>query len=728
MLLLRDADQVTLFDVQQKRTLAEVKISKCRYVVWSSDMSHVALLSKHNVNICNRRLESLCSVHENTRVKSGAWDDSGVFIYTTSNHIKYAINNGDHGIIRTLDLPIYVTRVKGNQVYCLDRECRPRILRIDPTEYKFKLALINRKYEDVLHMVRNANLVGQSIIAYLQQKGYPEVALHFVKDERTRFGLALECGNIEVALEAARSLDEKSCWESLAQAALLQGNHQVVEMCYQRTKNFEKLAFLYLITGNLEKLRKMIKIAEIRKDVSGQYQGSLLLGDVYERAKILRVGIYITHFIFKFFLLPRLTFYRFMLQNSGQASLAYVTEKIHGISSPEDDVQYSSMSEELSALEQRAEYLRPPVPIQQAENNWPLLTVSKGFFEGAIMSRGKSQVAAALAPEDDNAVPAEGWGNDEELGIDEEEGIENENVPEGEESAGWDVEDVDLPPELETPVVATEDGYYSPPTKGISPTQHWINNSQLVVDHVLAGSLETAFRLLNDQVGVVEFDAYQSLFMNTFVRARTSFASLPNIPSLYGYPQRNLKDTNPKSNLPAIGLYLTDLVQRLQVCYHLTTGGKFPEAIEKLQAILLSVPLLVVDTRQDIIEAQELIQICREYILGLKMETERKNLPKATLAEQKRICEMAAYFTHCNLQPVHQILTLRIAVNMFFKLKNYKTAASFARRLLELGPKPELAQQVRKILLVCILSCILTISYKVQEKIITAFLSFLGLR
>ena len=37
-------------------------------------------------------------------------------------------------------------------------------------------------------------------------------------------------------------------------------------------------------------------------------------------------------------------------------------------------------------------------------------------------------------------------------------------------------------------------------------------------------------------------------------------------------------------------------------------------------------------------------------------------------------------------------------MNMFFKLKNYKTAASFARRLLELGPKADLAQQVRKIL------------------------------
>ncbi|GCC42189.1 hypothetical protein chiPu_0026389 [Chiloscyllium punctatum] len=59
------------------------------------------------------------------------------------------IGSGDHGIIRTLDLPIYITRVKGNSVYCLDRECRPRVLTIDPTEFRFKLALVNRKYDEV---------------------------------------------------------------------------------------------------------------------------------------------------------------------------------------------------------------------------------------------------------------------------------------------------------------------------------------------------------------------------------------------------------------------------------------------------------------------------------------------------------------------------------------------------------------------------------------------------
>ena len=75
---------------------------------------------------------------------------------------------------------------------------------------------------------------------------------------------------------------------------------QVVEMCYQRTKNFDKLSFLYLITGNTEKLRKMMKIAEIRKDTSGHFQNALYLGDVEERVKILKVsnnGVAINYFI-----------------------------------------------------------------------------------------------------------------------------------------------------------------------------------------------------------------------------------------------------------------------------------------------------------------------------------------------------------------------------------------------------------------------------------------------
>ena len=48
---------------------------------------------------------------------------------------------------------MYITQVKGNSVYCLDREAKPRVLAIDPTEFRFKLALVNRKYDEVRHLL-----------------------------------------------------------------------------------------------------------------------------------------------------------------------------------------------------------------------------------------------------------------------------------------------------------------------------------------------------------------------------------------------------------------------------------------------------------------------------------------------------------------------------------------------------------------------------------------------
>lgn len=54
-----------------------------------------------------------------------------------------------------------------------------------------------------------------------------KIALHFVEDKKTRFDLAVECGNLDVALEMATAIDRTECWNRLAQQALQQGNHKV---------------------------------------------------------------------------------------------------------------------------------------------------------------------------------------------------------------------------------------------------------------------------------------------------------------------------------------------------------------------------------------------------------------------------------------------------------------------------------------------------------------------
>ena len=90
-----------------------------------------------------------------------------------------------------------------------------------------------------------------------------------------------------VARGCSQELDDKDTWHRLGIEALRQGNHQIVEFSYQKTKNFERLSFLYLITGNVEKLSKMLKIAEMRNDIMGRFHNALYLGDVRARIRIL---------------------------------------------------------------------------------------------------------------------------------------------------------------------------------------------------------------------------------------------------------------------------------------------------------------------------------------------------------------------------------------------------------------------------------------------------------
>lgn len=53
----------------------------------------------------------------------------------------------------------------------------------------------------------------------------------------------------------------------------------------------------------------------------------------------------------------------------------------------------------------------------------------------------------------------------------------------------------------------------------------------------------------------------------------------------------------------------------------------------------MNVPLLVVDKRRNFVK---IAIICREYIVGLTIEAVRKDLPKESLDDQKRSCEMVA--------------------------------------------------------------------------------------
>ncbi|KAK0713775.1 coatomer WD associated region-domain-containing protein [Lasiosphaeria miniovina] len=663
---------VHLYDIQQKKTTAELSVNGVKYVVWSNDGLYAALLSKHNVTIVTKALEQVSTLHETIRIKSATWDDAGVLLYSTLNHVKYTLLNGDNGIVRTLDQTVYLVRVKGRSVYCLDRASKPKILQVDPTEYRFKLALVKRNYEEMLHIIQNSSLVGQSIISYLQKKGYPEIALQFVQDPTTRFELAIECGNLEVAVEMAKQLDRPKLWSRLSTEALSHGNHSIVEMCYQKQKQFDKLSFLYLTTGDESKLSRMAKIAEHRGDFTSRFQNALYLGEVEDRIQMFKeIDLY---------------------------PLAYMTAKFNGL---EDECQSileaTGLTEDQLSLPKLGAPLTPPklvVPTYKA--NWPTKATSQSFFEKALLGQ-----VEGLSLDDEPNAATSGLGLDD-VAEDDAAGKRNGALAEPEEdedAAGWDLGD-DVVPEVEEGFVNVESADAG--GAGSSEADLWARNSPLAVDHVAGGSFETAMQLLNRQVGAVNFTPLKARFLEVYQASKTYLPASAGLLALVNYVRRTVEESDPRKVLPIIPRDLEYLATNdLQRGYDSMKTNKLEDGLEVFKGILYAVLINAVGSESEVTEAKKLITSASEYAVAMAIELGRRKLGTTDVINKnpqllKRSLELSAYFTIPKIQVPHRQIALLNAMNLAMRSKNYNTALSFANRILANGGASKTLETAKK--------------------------------
>ncbi|KAL5359749.1 coatomer WD associated region-domain-containing protein [Aspergillus floccosus] len=653
---------VVLFDIQQKKQLAELAVSGVKYVVWSNDGLYAALLSKHNVTIVTKTLEQVSSLHETIRIKSAAWDDAGVLLYSTLNHVKYSLLNGDNGIMRTLDQTVYLVKVKGRNVYCLDRNAKPRVLEIDPTEYRFKLALVKRNYDEMLQIIKTSSLVGQSIISYLQKKGYPEIALQFVQDPQTRFELALECGNLDVAIEMAREIDRPTLWSRLGTEALAHGNHQTVEMAYQKQRNFDKLSFLYLSTGDQEKLARMAKIAEHRGDFTSRFQNAIYRGDIEDRIQ--------------------------MFKEADLYPLAYLTAKAHGLTEEVESIlEATGLTEDQIALPTIEEPAKVPQPfVQTFKSNWPVKAAGHSSFEKALLGEvgAGDEEAAEMdfeAEGEDEAVAARDTLEDEEEDVD-----------------GWDMgEEIAVEEDAEfVNVESAEAG------AGSTEADLWARNSPLAADHVAAGSFDSAMQLLNRQVGAVNFTPLKPRFLEVYKASKTYLPATTGLPPLVNYVRRTVDETDTRKVLPIIPRDLETIANvDLQEGYAAMRANKLEEGVKIFRGILHSVLINTVSSEAEVEQAKKILETAREYVLAMSIELERRRIAQDEPDNVKRNLELSAYFTIPKLEVAHRQLALMAAMKLAFTHKNYSSALSFANRMLANGGSAKLLDQARKIKAQC---------------------------
>lgn len=658
-LLLATSSSIVLYDIQQKQVLATLTTPAIKYVFWSNDGNHVALLGKHEVKIATKSLEQVCSIHETIRLKSATWDDTGVLLYSTLNHIKYTLLNGDNGIIKTLEQTLYLVKVKGRQVLCLDREAKPRTLDIDPTEYRFKLALVKKNYNEMFSIIKNSNLVGQSVISYVQKKGYPEIALQFVQDPQTRFELAIECGDLTVAVKEAKDIDRPEIWKKLSLEALRQGNHTTVEMAFQRLKSFEKLSFLYLTVGERGKLQKMSNIAISRGDYMAQFQNSLYLGEIESRID--------------------------MLKETGMYPLAYMTAKSNG----RDDLAEQILAEaglseaDVKLPKHTTTVFSPPQPSAAAtKSNWPLKPVEDSNIETILDAQSTDEHATNGTVENDEFATETNGGL---------------LLVEDEVEEGWGEDEIAFEePEEEEVFADAQEG-------GMSEADTWVRNSPLAADHVAAGSLESAMQLLNRQVGAVNFEPLRPRMLQILLASKTYSPATVGLPALQVHVRRNPEEKDIKKSLPNIPRSIEEIkAGELSEGYKYVRGNKLAEAVDQFRELLYTILLTAVARQNDATEAEQLIEVCYQYVLGCSIELKRRELyPTQTELDSKRQkhnLELAAYFTNSKLQNPHRYLALQNAMRLSSLAKNNITAATFAQKLLELNASGKAAEQAKKVI------------------------------
>ncbi|KAL9643593.1 hypothetical protein ABK040_010206 [Willaertia magna] len=666
-LLIATEDKVHLYDFEQQKIVASASTPGVKFAIWSDDGSKLALLSKHMITILDSKFNVLCTVLETIRVKSGAFDKDGVFIYTTLNHMKYCLPSGDFGTIKTLELPIYIAHVDGNNISFIDRENNVKVTTIDSTEYKFKLALSQGRTGDIKKIMGEAKILGESIIAYLQQKGYPEIALNFVEDEVTKFNLALECGDIKTAFDVAQKLDKKECWNNLGSEALKQGDIVAVEKAYQKTKNFERLSFLYTITGNTQKLEGMLKIANVRNDVMSRFHNALYLGNTEERVKI--------------------------LQQAGQTNLAYMTAKTHGLEELAEEIK-KELGEDfiMPELDFEPQILKPPKPIM-IEGNWPLLHTETVDYSDITKTAETIMDEEAIndwvegieIPGDENAIPTT---------------TTTPSIPTvgggSEEDTDWG-DSIDIPIEMQA--TASSGSRFIAPKVGRSATEQWPLNSQSPADHIAAGSFDTAMEILSKAIGIKNFAPLKEQFLSIYASSNLLMPVSPLLPSLPIPLQRNIKGDNEQSkdsSLPKLCiLNITELQAKVKEAIKLFNPTTFKNSLDLFREIMRQLLLIPINSKKDEREFKETLSSCMEYVVALRMELNRRDVQNS---DPKRAIELAAYVTRCKLQSSHIVLCLNSAMTVAFKNENNLTAATFANRLIKSGPPEKILKQAQYVI------------------------------
>lgn len=231
--------------------------------------------------------------------------------------------------------------------------------------------------------------------------------------------------------------------------------------------------------------------------------------------------------------------------------------------------------------------------------------------------------------------------------------------------------------------------------KGESPLNASLKNNPKIIDFIRSGNIQTALKLISKKFGIVNVEPLKPIIKNIYISTYAYVTPVQNCVPLKICLLTNKENCN--------NTYITKqfLLNQLKKAHKLVSYGKFALALNLFRSVLYHI--IFIDSTSMEKELMEFLNGCVNYILAMRLEDERA---KTEAENPGRSLELMAYFTCCSIENPHLYLVLRRGMGIAWKSKNYVTAGSFAKRLINgnfeniQGAEKELIK-AKKILSMC---------------------------
>ncbi|CCK70852.1 coatomer subunit beta' KNAG_0F01840 [Huiozyma naganishii CBS 8797] len=227
----------------------------------------------------------------NEPITSGKWVGD-VFIFTTStNKLNYFVGGKMYNLAHyTKEMYLLGYLARDNMVYLADREVHvyshPVSLEVLEFQTLILRSEVDEAMETVLPNIQDKDSLSK-IARFLEGQEYYQEALEITPDNDQKFDLAIKTGQLPLAHDLLKEVDNELKWRSLGDSALKNFNFQLAIESYEKAHDLESLFLLYSSFNDSEGLGQVAKNAELVGKFNVAFNAYWMNGDIEAIKKLL---------------------------------------------------------------------------------------------------------------------------------------------------------------------------------------------------------------------------------------------------------------------------------------------------------------------------------------------------------------------------------------------------------------------------------------------------------